>query len=284
MTALPPRLRRYVGISTRAHCMLHDQAVVNFHDTVVKYVLSLSSDSLLVVGVFPSDLDAMCWLTNPLTHEAVMNCCSSEPPTDGAGAETGSWYGVVNASSSSAVDISANGLGVALSIITTLGVGISVVRRFSTELKTVQSMATSKARDLFLVVRAAGCWTALPHSSSTLFASPAGSPTAADASSRRALAQTGPPSVRRTHCASGIGDTDDRASSLALKSSVILVGGVGADDEEPKVSRALFLAGRVGGNDDSVVKIKNEPFAKDDCRPALGLCTLHDQIRVPRVG
>jgi len=243
-------------------------------NTLSEYLHRLPSHDVLVAGVFVSDVDAMCWVTNPLSHEVIVNCCASTPASGADGENLSGWYGVVNKLSSAAFDVGRGGLGCALSAVTTAGAELSVVRRFSSLAMTVDWLAASEARDILTVMSTAG---GAPATGTLDGEPPLGASCGRD---RPATVEASRPALGTHGCASLTTATDcrrtcgqggraalplvapvGRAASGAPTSGLPPSGGPGAGGgaHVPPADPSL---GQDGGEGDCVVKVKVEPAAK----------------------
>lgn len=87
--------RRFLGVVTEAQAVFHDVVDADLFSTVSGYLLNLKELHLLATGVFSGDADVLCWLTNPLTREAVASSCEN-PVGPAAGSGSPRWLAVVN--------------------------------------------------------------------------------------------------------------------------------------------------------------------------------------------
>lgn len=136
--------RRYVGVVTQTQMVFHDVLVAELFGTVTGYLLDLQNHHAVATGMFASDADALCWLTNPLTREVVSNaCCPAKPD---AGHST--WLAIVSGSSSAVFELNKTGLSHAVSVLTADGAGVAISRRFPSAVGAMRWRSTSGTGDI----------------------------------------------------------------------------------------------------------------------------------------
>jgi len=272
--AMPPPARRYVALATRAHCVLHDVVGDEVLNTLSEYLHRLPSHEVLVAEVFASDVDALRWVTNLLSHEGMGNCCASTPASRADGKHHGDWYGAVEKLSFAAFDVGRGGLGCAFSAVATVGAELSVVRRFASLAITVDWLADSEAPDILTVMSTAH---GAPATGTLDGEPPFGATFGRD---RPATVEASTPALGTLGCASLTTATDCRrtfgqggraalplvapvgcAASGAPASGLSPLGvpGAGGGARVPSADPSL---GQGGGEGDCVVMVKVEPAAK----------------------
>lgn len=145
--------RRFLGVVTGAQAVLHDVVDADLFSTVSSYLLNLEEHHLLATGVFSSDADVLCWLTNPLTREAVVSSCENQVGGAAAAGRPG-WLAVVNGSSSAVFEMSRTGLSSAVAVMASAGAGVSLVRQSSSAAGAMSWLSTSRAADILSILAA----------------------------------------------------------------------------------------------------------------------------------
>lgn len=151
--ASPDRRGHYVGVLSLDLCMFHDLSAARAADSIGHYLSTMPRGSLMVFGVFSTETEALCWLTDPVRKEAI--CTVS---VDGAPAAAGGgpgWLAICNSSLSSSFDLRHRGAQRALSLLSPLGAGVSVVRHFAVAEEALLWLAGQQPRDLLDVLGAA---------------------------------------------------------------------------------------------------------------------------------
>jgi len=121
----------YIGVVTPVQTMFHDVSAGAVSQNVGHYLVMLELSDALVLGSFRTEVAALCWLTNPLTKEAVVNASPAVEAFPGLAAVPG-WLAVYNESSCAVYDVDQDGVERALAVACTVAAGVSIVRLFRT--------------------------------------------------------------------------------------------------------------------------------------------------------
>jgi len=132
--------------------MFHDLSAASAADCIGHYLPNMPLGSLLVVGVFSTDTEALCWLTDPMRLEAVTNANEDAAQLESAASSDDGWFAVYNPSLSSSFDARKPGAERALSLLSPRGAGVSVVCRVATAAAALSWLACRQPRDLLEVL------------------------------------------------------------------------------------------------------------------------------------
>jgi len=132
--------------------MFHDLSAASASTSIGHYLPTMPLGSLLVVGVFPTDTDALCWLTDPMRLDAVSNANEDAPRLAAAAGADAGWFAVYNSSLSSSFDARRRGAERALSLLSPRGAGVSVVCRLANAAAALSWLAGRQHRDLLEVL------------------------------------------------------------------------------------------------------------------------------------
>jgi len=143
----------YIGVVTPAQTMFHDVSDGAVVQSVGHYLVMLDFGSVLVLASFTTDVAALCWLTNPLIKESVINASpvADTPPN---AAENVGWLAVHSASSCAVFDLSRDGAERALAMTSTVAVGVTVARRFASAQAGMMWLCGEGPKDLLDILSA----------------------------------------------------------------------------------------------------------------------------------
>jgi len=131
MAAVVNRTCKYVAVLTPSMCVIHNWADAT---EIARRVVTAENHGMLATRCFPTQKDALCWLTNPVHTEAMAAAAAlvrcTEPVVDDCYDEH---IAVVTRSSSSCFGIDSASVAPALAMVRDPLVGACVFRRFASK-------------------------------------------------------------------------------------------------------------------------------------------------------
>jgi len=117
-----------VGVISRTSSVLFSAADEN---ALAGRPRSLGVDDAMVTQPFPTSAAAMCWLTDPLTNDVVVNYCSTVLPERSSGSVPAGSFAVVTGGSRCSFEIGRGGTSTVLQLVTGAASSLTVVCKFS---------------------------------------------------------------------------------------------------------------------------------------------------------
>lgn len=137
-----------MGLVAPEWSMFFDVSDGRVEDAVGQYLLDPGSMS--ACRAFQTQTEAMCWLTDPLTKEAVSNAREDGAAVGRAGGK--GWLAVSSSYSSCAFAVERQGVRRAISCMAPKDAGLTLLRRFETAAGALSWLSASAPRDVRVVM------------------------------------------------------------------------------------------------------------------------------------
>ena len=142
-----------VGVISRASSVLFSAADER---AFASRLQSMDVNDAMVTRPFATSADAMCWLTDPLTNDVVVNCCSADHPSRSSGSPPVRWLTVVTCGSRCCFDVNGGGISAVMQLLTGSASSLTVVRKFFLR-RGAHGWVNCKAASELLEVLVAAC-------------------------------------------------------------------------------------------------------------------------------
>ncbi|OSX78272.1 hypothetical protein BU14_0113s0016 [Porphyra umbilicalis] len=117
-----------IGVISRASSVLFSAAD---EAAFARRLHFLGVDDAMVTRPFATSAAAMCWLTDPLTNDVVVNCCSTELLRPSLGSPPAGWLAVVTGGSRCCFDVGRGGMSAVLQLLSGTASSLTIVRKFN---------------------------------------------------------------------------------------------------------------------------------------------------------